>query len=29
MLPSQEATRHFYEDIIGLPLAATWAEKMP
>ncbi len=23
----QEATRHFYEDIIGLPLAATWAER--
>lgn len=22
----QEATRHFYEDIIGLPLAATWCE---
>ena len=21
-----EATRHFYEDIIGLPLAATWCE---
>lgn len=21
-----EATRHFYEDIIGLPLVATWAE---
>lgn len=25
----QEATRHFYEDIIGLPLTATWAEKAP
>src|ERR671931_493267 len=25
----QEATRHFYEDIIGLPLAATWAEQAP
>lgn len=25
----QEATRHFYEDIIGLPLAATWAERGP
>jgi len=25
----QEATRHFYEDIIGLPLAATWAERAP
>ncbi len=22
----QEATRHFYEDIIGLPLIATWCE---
>jgi glyoxylase I family protein len=22
-----EATRHFYEDIIGLPLMATWCEK--
>ena len=22
-----EATRHFYEDIIGLPLLATWCEK--
>lgn len=21
-----EATRHFYEDVIGLPLTATWAE---
>ena len=20
----QEATRHFYEDIIGMPLVATW-----
>jgi len=25
----QEATRHFYEDILGIPLAATWAEKSP
>jgi catechol 2,3-dioxygenase-like lactoylglutathione lyase family enzyme len=25
----QEATRHFYEDILGLPLAATWAERSP
>jgi len=25
----QEATRHFYEDIIGLPLVATWAERAP
>lgn len=23
----QEATRHFYEDLIGLPLIATWTEK--
>jgi glyoxylase I family protein len=23
----QEATRRFYEDVIGLPLVATWAEK--
>lgn len=23
----QEATRHFYEDILGLPLVATWAER--
>src|SRR4051812_4619897 len=22
-----EATRHFYEDIIGMPLVATWCEK--
>ena len=22
----QEATRHFYEDIIGMPLVATWCE---
>ncbi len=22
----QEATRHFYEDIIGMPLVATWTE---
>lgn len=22
-----EATRHFYEDILGLPLIATWCEK--
>jgi catechol 2,3-dioxygenase-like lactoylglutathione lyase family enzyme len=25
----QEATRHFYEDLIGLPLEATWAERGP
>jgi len=24
-----EATRHFYEDILGLPLVATWAETAP
>jgi len=23
----QEVTRHFYEDIIGLPLIASWAER--
>src|SRR5262245_8982469 len=22
-----EATRHFYEDLIGMPLVATWCEK--
>lgn len=22
----QEATRHFYEDVVGLPLVATWTE---
>lgn len=22
-----EATRHFYEDVVGLPLAATWCEE--
>jgi len=22
-----EATRHFYEDVLGFPLTATWAEK--
>ncbi len=25
----QEATRQFYEELIGVPLAATWAEKAP
>lgn len=25
----QEATRHFYEDVLGLPLVATWAERSP
>src|SRR6202007_3436049 len=24
---NQERTRHFYEDIIGLPLVATWIEQ--
>src|SRR5438093_1366347 len=24
-----EATRKFYEDVIGLPLVATWAEQAP
>ncbi len=24
-----EMTRHFYEDVIGIPLVATWAEKNP
>ena len=22
-----EATRHFYEDVLGFPLVATWCEK--
>ncbi len=26
VVEDQEATRHFYEDIIGLPLVATWCE---
>lgn len=26
VVADQEATRHFYEDVIGLPLAATWCE---
>src|SRR5919197_3840619 len=25
----QEATRHFYEDVLGIPLVAAWAEKSP
>jgi catechol 2,3-dioxygenase-like lactoylglutathione lyase family enzyme len=25
----QEATRVFYEDVIGVPLVATWAERAP
>jgi glyoxylase I family protein len=25
----QESTRHFYENLIGLPLEATWAERGP
>src|SRR5262245_15567462 len=24
-----EATRHFYEDVLGLPLVATWVERSP
>jgi catechol 2,3-dioxygenase-like lactoylglutathione lyase family enzyme len=23
-----EATRHFYEDVLGVPLVATWCEEM-
>lgn len=23
----QEATRHFYEDVLGMPLVATWCER--
>lgn len=26
VVADQEATRHFYEDVIGLPLVATWCE---
>jgi catechol 2,3-dioxygenase-like lactoylglutathione lyase family enzyme len=26
VVKDQEAARHFYEDVIGLPLVATWAE---
>ena len=26
LVSDQERTRHFYEDIIGLPLRATWIE---
>jgi catechol 2,3-dioxygenase-like lactoylglutathione lyase family enzyme len=26
VVKDQEATRHFYEDLVGLPLLATWAE---
>jgi catechol 2,3-dioxygenase-like lactoylglutathione lyase family enzyme len=26
VVKDQEATRHFYEDVVGLPLVATWAE---
>ena len=25
----KEATRHFYEDVIGLPMTACWKEKTP
>lgn len=27
VVDDQEANRHFYEDVIGLPLVATWTEK--
>jgi catechol 2,3-dioxygenase-like lactoylglutathione lyase family enzyme len=27
LVRDQERTRHFYEDIIGMPLRATWVEK--
>jgi catechol 2,3-dioxygenase-like lactoylglutathione lyase family enzyme len=27
VVADQERTRHFYEDIVGLPLRATWIEK--
>jgi glyoxylase I family protein len=26
VVKDQEVTRHFYEDVVGLPLIATWAE---
>lgn len=26
VVADQEATRHFYEDVLGLPLVATWCE---
>jgi catechol 2,3-dioxygenase-like lactoylglutathione lyase family enzyme len=26
VVKDHEATRHFYEDVVGLPLIATWAE---
>ena len=26
VVKDQNATRHFYEDVVGLPLIATWAE---
>jgi catechol 2,3-dioxygenase-like lactoylglutathione lyase family enzyme len=26
VVKNQEQTRHFYEDVVGLPLIATWAE---
>ena len=26
LVKDQEATRHFYEDVVGLPLVAAWAE---
>jgi catechol 2,3-dioxygenase-like lactoylglutathione lyase family enzyme len=27
VVADQERTRHFYEDILGMPLVATWCEK--
>ena len=27
VVADQERTRHFYEDVLGLPLVATWCEK--
>jgi glyoxylase I family protein len=29
VVKDQEATRHFYEDVLGLPLIATWSEVGP
>jgi catechol 2,3-dioxygenase-like lactoylglutathione lyase family enzyme len=29
VVADQEKTRHFYEDIVGLPLRATWVEHTP
>jgi catechol 2,3-dioxygenase-like lactoylglutathione lyase family enzyme len=27
VVADQEATRHFYEDVLGMPLVATWCER--